>query len=383
MKFRPLLLLFLLFVLFFLLPGCSGSTENPGEEVSLEEQIGQMLLIGFRGTEITQEDAIFQDIRDRHIGGVILYEYDAPSKTRPRNIVSEEQVKALTRTLRSASPTPLFIAIDQEGGFVNRLKERYGFPATVSAQHLGDLNDGAETRKWAAQTADTLQNLGINVNFAPVVDVNVNPDCPVIGKIERSFSASPELVFRHSSIFVEEQAKRGVLSALKHFPGHGSSREDSHYGFTDTSDTWRTLELYPYLLHFMNDFKGMVMTAHTFNRNLDPDDPATLSHSTLTGILRRRLGWEGIIVSDDMQMGAITEHYGMEVAIEKAILAGVDILIFSNNSPAPYNEAIAGEAMDIIKKLVAENRISKERIALSYERIRALKKKLTTEGTSG
>lgn len=376
MKPRSLLPLFLLFILFFLVSACSSSTGDPAGEVSLEEQMGQMLIIGFRGTEITQEDTLYQDIRDRHIGGVVLYEYDAPSKTRPRNIVSPEQVKALVSTLQSASPKPLFIAIDQEGGFVNRLKERYGFPATVSAQYLGDLNDETETRKQAGQTAETLGNLGINVNFAPVVDVNVNPDCPVIGRIKRSFSASPELVFRHSSIFVEEQAKKGVLSALKHFPGHGSSKEDSHNGFTDTSDTWQTLELYPYLLHFMNDFKGMVMTAHTFNRHLDPNDPATLSHSTLTGILRKRLGWDGVIVSDDMQMGAITEHYGMETAIEKAILAGVDMLIFSNNSPAPYNGNIAREALDILRKLVAEKRISRERIALSYERIQALKETL-------
>jgi beta-N-acetylhexosaminidase len=123
----------------------------------------------------------------------------------------------------------------------------------------------------------------------------------------------------------------------------------------------------------MNDFNGMVMTAHTFNENLDPDYPATLSQSTLTGILRKRLGWEGVIVSDDMMMAAITDHYGMETAIEKAILAGVDMLIFSNNSPAAYNPEIAEEVIAVIKKLVDENRISKERIALSYERISALK----------
>lgn len=332
-----------------------------------------MLIIGFRGTEINENHSIYKDIQERNIGGVVLYEYDVPSRSRPRNISSPEELKELSRRLQKASPFPLFIALDQEGGRVNRLKESYGFPPTVSAQYLGDLNDAETTQFWADKSAATLSDMGVNVNFAPVVDVNVNPDCPVIGKIERSFSQSPELVFRHSEIFTETYKKKNIIAALKHFPGHGSSKEDSHYGFTDITETWKTEELYPYLLHFMNDFDGMIMTAHTFNAHLDPDYPATLSHSTMTGILRKRLGWEGVIVSDDMMMGAITDHYGMETAIEKAILAGVDMLIFSNNSPADYNPDIAKEAIEIIKRLVEENRISKERIALSYERISALK----------
>lgn len=353
--------------------GCGDSKINIVDDTLLDYKIGQMLFIGFNGLEIDEDHHIYHDIKNLNIGGVILYEFDVPSWSRPRNISSPEQVSQLVDSLQNISSDKLFIAIDQEGGRVNRLRENYGFPPQISAQKIGDTNDTEITRGWAAQTAITLSNLGININFAPVVDVNVNTGCPVIGAIERSFSEDPVEVFKHSNIFVQEHSKRNVITALKHFPGHGSSTVDSHIGFTDITHTWKDYELFPYFLHLFYDFNGMIMTAHTYHSGFDTEYPATLSYNTITNLLRNTMNWQGVVISDDMQMGAITDNYGLELAIEKSINAGVDILIFSNNSFAEYNPDIAEEAIEIIRNLVLTNKIPRQRINESYNRILKLK----------
>ena len=346
------------------------------ECLTLEYKIGQMLLVGFRGTEITAGSPIAADIQERHIGGVILFEYDAPSQSRPRNITSPQQLRALTEALQQASPDTLLIAIDQEGGYVNRLKESYGFPPTVSAQYLGDTNDPCVTQLWAANTATNLFLMGINANFAPVVDLNVNPDCPVIGRIERSFSADPAVVAEHAGIFVEEHQRLHVRTVLKHFPGHGSSATDSHLGMTDVTETWSEIELQPYVDMLAAGRCDAVMTAHVFNRNLDPDWPATLSEEIIGGVLRGQIGFDGLVISDDMQMGAIVENYSFETAIERAINAGVDMLILSNNGSV-FNENIAAEAIAVIKDAVQAGRIPLQRIHEAYCRIQCYKQGLS------
>ncbi len=367
------LLLILFFAAITFLYGCGDSNISGDEDLSY--QIGQMIMIGFRGTELNDTNHIVADITQRHIGGVIIYEYDSPSASRPRNITSPEQLKKLTSDLRELNSDTLLIAIDQEGGMVSRLKERYGFPPTVSAQYLGDLNDPDTTRYWAERTAVQLDSMGININFAPVVDLNVNTACPVIGNIQRSFSANPEVVKTHSSIFIEEHHKLGISCAIKHFPGHGSSKVDSHLGFTDISSTWMFMELQPYLDLINAGLPDLIMTAHIYHSSLDSDYPATLSHNIITNILRNSMKWDGVIISDDMQMGAITNNYGFETAILKAVNAGVDILIFSNNSPNGYNPNIAAEAINAIKNLVRSGAIPVSRIKESYARILKLKNK--------
>ena len=267
------------------------------------------------------------------------------------------------------------IGIDQEGGIITRLKESYGFPPSVSAQHLGEVDNPDTTRYWAELCAATLEDMGINLNFAPVVDLNINPDCPVIGHYQRSFSADPDVVTEQATIFIEEHHDHNVDCTLKHYPGHGSSTEDSHLDLPDVTDTWSEIELEPYGNLIAAGLCDVVMTAHIFNSNLDADYPATLSYNTITGILRDSLDWNGVVISDDMQMGAIVENFGVETAVELSINAGVDILIFSNNSSV-YNENIASEIVEIIKQLVSESRISEERIDESYQRILALKNNL-------
>jgi beta-N-acetylhexosaminidase len=343
----------------------------PSED-SLRVMIGQMILVGFRGMTVDDESSIFRDITERGIGGVILFDYDVPLKKADRNIGSPDQVAALTRTLQEWAAVPLLVSIDQEGGWVNRLKEKYGFPKSVSAGYLGRLDDADSTRFYADRTAATLSDIGVNLNFAPVVDLNLNPDNPIIGKIERSFSEDPQVVSRHAAIVVRSHRDKGIATALKHFPGHGSSAGDTHRGLVDVTKTWQSLELRPYEMLIDSGLVDAVMTAHVVNRQLDAAGPSsTLSEPTITGVLRNQLGYDGVVFSDDLQMGAIADHYELETVVRLALEAGVDILTFGNNSV--YEPDIAERVIRIIVNLVEQDVITKSRIEESYRRIMDLK----------
>jgi beta-N-acetylhexosaminidase len=341
---------------------------------TLRQKAAQMIMVGFRDTVVDNNSEVVGWIENDGIGGVIIYEYDGPSKSRPRNITSAKQLKNLTTILQSHAAIPLFIGIDEEGGKVSRLKTRYGFLPSVSARYLGYLDNEDSTRYYAARIAANCHQSGININFAPDVDVDINPQCPVIGKLERSFSPDPLIVERNARIVTEEHNKQRVGCCIKHFPGHGSAQSDSHLGFTDVTNSWNPIELGPYRNLIANNQCNMVMTAHVFNRNIDPVYPATLSKSTLS-LLRDSLNYQGLILSDDMMMGAITQNFGLEAAIEKAIIAGVDILLFSNNVDL-YDPRIVTNTINIIVHLVETGKISSNRIDESYRRILKYKKEM-------
>ncbi len=337
----------------------------------LDAKIGQMIMAGFRGLALEKDNPIFADIVERKIGGVVLFDYDVPTRSPVRNVESPPQLRTLTAALRRTASSPLLIAIDQEGGSVARLKEKAGFPPAPSAHDLGARNDLAFTKKTAETTAAALAASGINLNFAPVVDLDVNPANPIIGGIGRSFSADPTIVTRHALEIIRAHHARGVLTALKHFPGHGSSKDDSHLGFVDVTDTWTERELEPYARIIAAKMCDSVMTAHVVDRRLDPDFPATLSRRIIEGILRERLRFDGVVFSDDMQMEAISANYGFDQAVRLAVLAGVDILTFANNSV--FDPAAAGSAISAIKQGVRDGVIPTERIERSYRRISRLK----------
>lgn len=347
------------------------ATTSTLSDKKLKEQIGQMLMVGFRGTEVSEDSPIVKAIRTLNLGGVILYDYDVPSKSFPRNIINPEQTKKLIEDLQCFSLTPLLIAVDAEGGRVNRLKEEYGFPLHVpSAQEMGEKGP-AETKKIALKIAGQLAELGFNVNFAPVVDVNINPDNPVIGGIERSFSSDPEKVIDHALAFIMAHHERQIITVLKHFPGHGSSQQDSHLGMVDITNTYRQEELIPYRKLISSGEIDMIMTAHIMNRNIDSEYPATLSPLFIQKILRQQLGFQGIVISDDMQMGAIEKHFGFADAIIRAINAGCDMLIISNNGTV-YDETAPYRAVDIIFNAVKSGEIPIECLS---DRIEELKNK--------
>ena len=347
-------------------------------EYTLDENIGMMLLVGFRGTELDHDKniEIISAIRDYHVGSVILFDYDVPTGTRGRNIKDAEQLKRLCKQLRAFNDK-LLIGIDQEGGYVSRLSTRYGFPAIPSAQKCAAKGDDT-VRYYADLTGQMLAELGINLDFAPVADVNVNPRCPVIGGIERSFSSDPDVVRRYCLIWSHELANHHVISCWKHFPGHGSATGDTHKGLVDVTATWQPKELEPYRVDNENyhanppvgfNIPGMVMTAHVINRQLDPSGlPASLSPK-ITSYLRDTLGFEGVIVTDDLAMGAIVSQYSFEKAVRMAVLAGADLLCLSNNG-GTYDVNMVPRAVRVIKQMVENGEVTEERIQQSANRVR-------------
>jgi len=336
---------------------------------SLDIMIGQMIMVGFGGTSADGDTLLIKDIEEGYLGGVVLYEKNIS----PNNPWLE--LKKLNMSLQKKVEIPLFIAIDQEGGKVNRMKTKYGFPPSVTAAYLGETNNQDTTQLYAELTASTLAGLGINMNFAPVVDLATNASNPIIAGVERSYSADAERVIQHATYVISAHRKYGVGTSLKHFPGHGSSTSDTHLGMADVTNSWNSTELSPY--QSLND-SGMVdaiMTAHIINKSLDPASlPATLSKPIITGILRDSLGFNGVIFSDDMHMHAIGKYYGTEEAVFMSLNAGLDVLIFSNNI-STSNSSASREIHGYIRKMVDDGRLSKSRIHDSFIRIMALKKK--------
>ena len=341
-------------------------------EATLDEKIGQMLMVGFSGTALREESALGRAIRDHAVGSVVFFEMEGGSGSRVRNIASPDQVRSLTASLQTlAGALPLLIAVDQEGGQVTRLSQRRGFPATFSAAALGRLDNLDETRAAASAMAATIADVGIQLNLAPVVDLAVNPNNPVVARLERAFSADPEQVAAQAAAFIDGHHERGVKCTLKHFPGHGSSCGDTHHGFVDVTDYWRDTELLPYQRLIEAGKVDAVMTAHIFNANLDPELPGTLSPAVITGILRERLGFDGVVITDDMRMRAISDLFRIDRAMALAILAGVDIVAVT------YDQLPAGPTAEVFRttvhQMLDEGLIDEARIDQSYRRVMRLK----------
>lgn len=359
------------FLFVFALTAC-GYFPKASSHKTEDLDLGSLIMTGFRGLEAPPQ--LLKLIQKGQVGGVVLYDVDVSLKSDIRNIQSPQQLKKLTAQLQKAAPQTLLVAIDQEGGAVRRLRPERGFPDfPLSAQELGQKAAPQFTRQYAASMAATLKDCGINLNLAPVVDINTNPQSPAIGAKGRSFAPGPEKVITHARAFIQGHRRQNVLCALKHFPGHGSAGTDSHLGLTDVSKTWAPEELEPYRVLISESQVDMVMTAHVFNSRLDPQYPATLSRKILTGILREEIGFNGVIITDDMQMGAITKEYGFEEAVLGALQAGADILLFSNN--LVHQERIVPRVHAIIHDALERGELSREKIQASIQRVHALRQK--------
>ena len=352
------------------------------QHVTLKEKIGQMVMIGFQGEELNSGDPVVKAIMKQEIGGVVLYDFDHKRNAYDRNIKNPHQLQFLTRQLQSYTRIaaeqqrnylyPMLIGIDYEGGNVNRLSRKNGFPLTLSAAEIGKLSP-SDARYYAKQMAHTLKVLGINLDFAPVVDVNVNPNNPVLGKRGRVFSADPKIVAKFAGIFSKAFYDAGIACSYKHFPGHGSSTGDSHYGFVDVTNTWQEYELEPYKTLISKPYAcGMVMTAHVVNGKLDNQKyPASISKEITTQLLRKKLHFHGVVITDDMQMGAITSQYGTEESTIAAINAGADILLFANQLvDKPQDPEVI---INMIYHDVKVGKISESKIDAAYAHVMALK----------
>lgn len=324
--------------------------------------------MGFEGTELKAEMPIAKGLAEG-LGGVILFDYDMPRKIQGKNCLDSVQIKRLNQQIRHMArnnPTTPFIALDYEGGVVDRLQNLPDMPKTCSPKRYA-LLDATHRRRAAQKMAQTLHTLGFNLNFAPVVDLNLNESQGIIGPLERSFSSCPETVAVLAKKFIEVFFKEGIACCCKHFPGHGSASGDTHTGLVDVTDTFHADELLPYkLLASQTMPPCMVMTAHVINRHLDAQGvPATLSYSILTELLRDSLGFKGIIISDDLQMHALSKHYCLSEALCLTINAGVDMVIIANQ----LGNASPEEVIDSVYAMVESNAISLQRIEEAYARI--------------
>ena len=354
---------FIFFILIYSFESMCFSTND-----SLEYKIGQMLMFGIGDVNTVEDsDSLLLELSKNHLGGIILFE----KNINPND--SYNNLKKLIDKIKLVSNNSLFIAIDEEGGRVNRLKEKYGFHSTRSAKSLGDENNLDSTYFYSKQTSDLLRKLGINVNYAPSVDLSINLENPVIYKLERSFGRKPSLVVSHAKSFIDSHREDKIITVLKHFPGHGSSKNDSHLGLTDVSDTWMIEELYPYKYMIDSGFVDAIMSAHVVNKRLDDKMlPGTLSKKIINDLLRNFLEFNGVIFSDDMQMQAITNHYGLEAAVEKSINSGIDVLLFCNNQ-LKENQVSTDKIISIIKNKIQTGEITYSRIEESFNRIKKLK----------
>jgi beta-N-acetylhexosaminidase len=221
--------------------------------------------------------------------------------------------------------------------------------------------------------AEELKSVGINFNLAPVVDLDINDKNHVIHGLKRSFGSDPKMVAKYAEVFIESMHKYHILTSLKHFPGHGSSVGDTHKGYVDVTKLWKKIELEPY--RRLKDKADTVMVAHVFNKNLDSKYPATLSRKTVYGKLRKELGYKGVVITDDLQMGAISQKYGLKNTLQLAINASDDILLFGNQLD-PKKIVTTKKLVNTIITLVKEKKVSKASITNSYNRIQRLKRKL-------
>ena len=344
-------------------------TANAQVSDSLDIEIGQMILIGMPKAEV--DSSVLEEVRSGKVGALIYFE-----KNIPKSASAFAAFKKMSWSYQKAAPIPLFICIDQEGGKVNRLKEKYGFTRSISAASIGKFKSIDSVRFYAEATAATLAGLGINVNFAPCVDLAVNPANPVIVKAERAYSSNEDSVALFAKEVVKEHRKFGIVTALKHFPGHGSSKDDTHLGLADVTNTWTARELQPYQALIDSGYADGVMTSHIVNRNLDHSAlPGTLSKPVLDSLLRRGMKFDGVVFSDDMQMKAIASNYGLDEAIKLAVNAGVDVMCFSNNIQGVEGRTVA-KVHGVIKGFVASGEIPRARIDQSFKRIMKLKESI-------
>jgi beta-N-acetylhexosaminidase len=338
---------------------------------SLDIKIGQMIMIGINErTALHNNDSLTLDLQSGKIGGVVIFEKNL-AKTN-----TKDSLKTLINTLQRYARSPLFVSIDEEGGKVHRLKEKYGFVAMPSADYLGKLNNDDSTLFYNRRLAALLKDVGVNLNYAPTLDMAVNPENTVIVKNGRSFGADPEKVAHHATLCIQAHHEHGIKTILKHFPGHGSSKGDSHFGIVDVSGTWQVSELLPYDKLTRSVNYDAVMIAHIINRRWDASMlPATLSKPVISWLLRDLLAYNGPVFSDDMQMDAISSNYGLENAIKMAINAGIDVLMFANTTPDKQKLVTASQVHATIKKLVRKKKVSRKRIDEAYTRITTLKNK--------
>lgn len=285
--------------------------------------IGQMIMVGVQGTHLNDPwiQELLPFIERGLVGGILFF---------GQNIHTPQQFSQLIASLQRYAPPyrPLLMAIDQEGGRVQRLCPKKGYPELFSAHRIQNSFSPQDAYAHYCDYARILKETGINLNLGPVVDLALG--CPVIQGLDRSYGRASVSVCAYAKAFIQAHRHHGILTALKHFPGHGSAQGDTHQGFVDITQTWQQEESVPFQTLWAEGYADMIMTGHLTHRHYDADLPVTLSPHFIKPLLRQR-GFQGVVISDDLHMGAILEFYSLEQILLLSLKAGVDLLIFSRN----------------------------------------------------
>ncbi|OWA35249.1 beta-N-acetylhexosaminidase [Saccharibacillus sp. O16] len=351
-------------------PSTPADEANPSDsaasailaDLTLDQKIGQMVIAGLEGRSLREADRAL--IRDYGIGGVIFY---------ANNVQSAAQTKQFTREVSAANPrsdVPLFISVDQEGGRVARLK---GVDKIPTAAAIGKKNDANYARSIGEKLGQQLRSQGFNLDYAPVLDVNSNPDNPVIG--DRSYGTTANQVVSTALPVMEGLESQQVIPVVKHFPGHGDTSVDSHIALpvvNKSLEQLEKLELIPFK-KAIAEGADVVMIAHILLPKLDQQVPSSMSKAVITDLLRGKLGFKGVVMTDDMTMGAIANNYGLGEAAVRSVQAGSDIILVAHGA----DDAI--ETIQAIKNAVKSGKISEQRINESVTRILALKQKYLSQ----
>jgi beta-N-acetylhexosaminidase len=357
-----------------------GDEDDARGDAVLDAMIGQMIMVGFLGSSERDPGvaAVRQQLSQGIVGGVVVY---------PDNIRKTGELRALTAFLRNAKSSPVpFIAVDQEGGHVQRLARRNGyryFPSALSVGRNPSYASLDSAVKLYATMAKDLAHAGFNLNFGPVVDLNLNPSNPVIGQRQRSYGADPAIVAMLARAFITAHREANIVTVAKHFPGHGSSRVDSHKSLADVSDNWQESELEPYRILAKDGMLDAVMIGHLYHPRFSDGAklPASLSSRAVKALRAKGdINFGGVVVSDDLEMGAVAD-YPLEERVVKAVNAGTDLLVFSN---VHFRDSELGPKLHaLIADAVRDGRISRLRIEQAYGKIMLLKRRLAQKDLPG
>lgn len=383
MSIKRIIILSLILTIGLVVVGCHRKNEEPQDLVedeneeeteeidniegklasmSIEEKIGQLLIVGIEGKNISERE-LFQ-LNTNKVGGFIFFS---------RNIVDENQFLSLLNQIKEENlgDIPLFLGIDEEGGIVSRLSTIYG--NLPDARLLGGLDDDKISHEYGSILGKRLKALGLNLNFAPIMDINSNPSNPVIGN--RAFGTTAEIVEKTGIKVMEGLKSENIVPTVKHFPGHGDTSVDSHLNLpivNKTKEELLDLELSPFI-KAIDEGVDMIMIAHILYPELDSETPSTMSGIIMQDLLRDELGYENIIISDDMTMGAITENYSIEEASIEFLKNGGDILLICHGEDNPSNVIAA------IKESIENNEITIDEIDEKVYRVLSLKEEYKLE----
>jgi len=316
-----------------------------------QRQAARLLTVGFHGQALNDT---LKDLLDRGVSGVVLF---------ARNIDTPQQVAAMIADIKRYAGRPLFVALDQEGGLVTRLRK--GFTQIPPMRAVGALDDPELTRELGRMIGRELRAVGVDVNYAPVLDVDTNPQNPIIGN--RSFSRVPEVVARLGIALAQGLEAEGVASCGKHFPGHGDTAQDSHQELPRLPHAMQRLEaveLLPFRAAVAAKLAA-IMTAHVIFEPLDAEYPATMSRPVLYGLLREKMGYQGLIVTDDVEMKAIADHYGCQEAAVRCLQAGVDNILCCHTADVQRG------LIETLATAVDTGRISEQRLLEASGRVEA------------